>query len=390
MSDPIPIREYTSSEVTLDPPDRAHILDLVKESDSNERRLFEAVTPTTKEDTFVLKPGPFVGRIGLPSGRSIDIASRFPFKDTLELIRLSGYLPTRTDSFVVPSDTAPLLIDVLATSFLREVDRLVSFGLAKAYRRKRFERPPYPGRPDITRHISRFAARPDKLVTSASRITHDIDANQVLAKALDVLGRIRLTSGLSRDVARQLPSFARVGRPPIHPNSISRIPLDRLTFRYRDALGLAELILRGQSLGPRNSSKRGASIAFNMTKVWERAVEHWVRDSWDDAYEVSSQHRFDVTSSHPGYADVVVREDGRPVALYEAKYKVFDKKPDSDDIYQMVTYCIRLGLTEATLVYPAPAPQQKYEINDITVRTIGIDISNPDAEKAAFRTFSGV
>ena len=222
-------------------------------------------------------------------------------------------------------------------------------------------------------------------MTSASRITHDIDPNQVLARALDVLSRIRLASGLSRGVAYQLPSFARVGRPPVHPDSISRIPLDRLTVRYRDALSLAELILRGQSLGPRSNSNRGASIAFDMTKVWERAVERWVRDSWDDAFEVTSQYSFDVTrnGTHRGYADVLVLEDDRPVALYDAKYKELSDKPSSGDIYQMVTYCLRLGLTEATLVYPAPAPQMKYEIDNITVRTMGIDISNPELELAS-------
>lgn len=379
MSDPIRLREYRSSEVELEPRDRNHLLDLVHGSESDEKRLFESITPTKKPNTFVLRPGPFVGRIGLPSGRSIDISSRFPFRDTLELIRLSGSLPTRTDRLIVPSDTTPFLIDVLATSYLREVDRLVSFGLSKGYRRKRFERPPHPGRPDITRHISRFAARPDKLVTNASRITHDIDPNQVLARALDVLSRVVLRSDLLRDVAYQLPSFARVGRPPIHPDSISRIPLDRLTARYRDALGLAELILRGQSLGPRSDSTGGASIAFDMTKVWERAVERWVRDQWDEFFTVERQYGFDVTrsGSHRAYADVLVLDDDRPVALYDAKYKGLYDKPTSPDIYQMVTYCSKLRLSEATLVYPAPAPELEFEVNDITVRTIGIDITSP-------------
>ena len=49
------------------------------------------------------------------------------------------------------------------------------------------------------------------------------------------------------------------------------------------------------------------------------------------------------------YPDAVVRENGTPIAVVDAKYKLAAAE---QDVYQVITYCHALGLSTAFLVHP--------------------------------------
>jgi 5-methylcytosine-specific restriction endonuclease McrBC regulatory subunit McrC len=367
--------EYSTVQAPLATQDLDYLLDLVAASgQDDEAKLLQAVTPTRQRGVYALRSGPYVGRLGLPSGGWIDFVSRFSFEDVLELIRRSARLPIRQDSLPVATEQADALVDVIAAAFLRETALIVGAGLAKGYADRRFEQPPYPGALDGRQHLSRFAARPDRLVTIASRLTRDIPVNQAVAAALEVLRRVPLRREVSAGVAGMALAFREVRRVPMSPGAVARIRLTALTKGYREALGLAELILRSQSLAPQGQAHAGASIVFFMPKVWETYVAQCVRDAWPDAFDVTSSFAFDLTPARglPAEADVVVRHGGDLVALYDAKYKWLEKAPARGDVYQMVTYCERLGLQEATLVYPGNAAARSLQVGNRQIHVLGI------------------
>jgi McrBC 5-methylcytosine restriction system component len=256
------------------------------------------VTPTKDRGVYELRSGPYVGRLGLPSGDWIDFVSRFAFDDVVELIRRSGRLPIRQDTLAAPVGQADALIDVIAAAFVRETARLVAAGLAKGYAKHHFEQPPYPGTIDAKQHLSRFAARPDRLVSLASRLTRDVLVNQALAAALEVLRRVPMSASVSAGVARLALAFREVRRVPISAEAVARIRLTALTKNYSDALALAELILRSQSLAIQETTYAGTSMVFSMPKVWERYVAQRVREAWPDTFEVTSPSAS--TSPRPG------------------------------------------------------------------------------------------
>ncbi len=384
----VALTEYRWQRVELRGDDLDYLLDLVKGTGvEGEPRVLEGITPTTDPGVYELRAGPYVGRLGLPSGRYLDIHSRFPFADVIQLIAESGRLPYRVDRLPTPMGTEPFVIDVLVAAFCREVDRLVSAGLAKGYQQQRFDRPPYPGQVDINRHLSRFAARPDRLTTRAKRITHDIEVNRALALALDVLVRLSLAEELQREVVSLGSSFVRVGRTPMSPASVAAIPLNRLTQRYEAALGLAELILGGQLIAPREQQLSGASVLFNMPKVWESYVAKRIERRWGDAFRVAAPYPFDLSNQGElrSEADVTVwDEDERLVALYDAKYKRVEHAPSTSDVYQMVTYCTRLGIDEATLVYPGAGEHRSYQIGEVAIHVEGLPVAaRAKADEAA-------
>jgi 5-methylcytosine-specific restriction endonuclease McrBC regulatory subunit McrC len=353
----IELVEYQTTRVELVEADLNHLLDLVKagttKENDNHPRLIESLTPTRSKGVYEIRNGPFVGRLGLPSGRSLDLVSRFDFADVIELIRRAARLPIRQDALRIPTDPADTLIDIVATALAREVERVIGHGLSKGYVSRRYERPPYPGALDVQRHIAQFGGRPDRLITVAHRLTRDVPVNRVLYAALEVLRRVRLSAGPTRHIAHLAPAFREVRLVPVSGDDVARLDLTLLTKRYADALALAEVVLRSQSLAPRLASKVGASVLFSMPKIWEQYVAQQVRATWPEQFDVVAGYAFDLARNGqlPSEADVVVLKDGSVVALYDAKYKWLDKAPSRGDVYQMVTYCERLELSEATLVY---------------------------------------
>ena len=366
--------EYEATRVRLQDRDLDFLLDLVsaKEEDGGPK-LLESITPTRESQVYLLRSGPFVGRVGLPGGDFLELRSRFPFSDVLELIRLSARRPVRIDTLPVPSDPGRSLVDVIATAFAREVERLAGGGLAKGYVRRRFENPPYPGSIDVGRHLGRFAARPDRLCTKARRITRDIDLNQILLVALEALRRSPLSPELGPRLDRLAPVFAEVSWTAVSAERVSRLELSGPRARYREALGLAEVILRSASLSPIEAGLSGAGVVYSMPKVWERYVERCVREAWPDRFEVEGSYGFDLTSTLRAEADVVVRDGDSIVALYDAKYKWIDRAPARADVYQMVTYCERLGLPEATLVYPGEPGRRTLVVGGRSIHTVGLE-----------------
>jgi 5-methylcytosine-specific restriction enzyme subunit McrC len=268
---------------------------------------------------------------------------------------------------------ATFLIDLIASVFAREVERLIGHGLAKGFVDRRFLEPPFPGRIDVAYHLGRLAARPDRMVTVARRITLDILINQVLAYALEILRRVPLSDDVSVRVARLGPSFRRVSHRPVAADEVARTRLTKLSARYADALALAELILRSQEIAPRGAGLSGGSILFNMPKVWENYVIRWVQSEWP-THTVQQAYGFNLTSDGKLRAetDAVVWDSGELVALYDAKYKFPDKAPSRDDVYQMVTYCERLGLAKATLVYPASVKPRTVTVTGKSISVLGI------------------
>jgi 5-methylcytosine-specific restriction endonuclease McrBC regulatory subunit McrC len=199
-------------------------------------------------------------------------------------------------------------------------------------------------------------------------------------RALDLLLRVPTEGAVRAGLHRLAASFCGVARVPIAPSDIGRIPLTALTTRYADALGLAEIILRGQDLVPIGEGQSASSIVFSMPKVWEGFVEAWVR-SRHAAETVEAQRDFALSddAARRARADVAVVGKGRITAVYDAKYKSMEGAPAAGDLYQMVTYCAKLGLHAATLVYPSAAAARSISVAGRTITAMGLWPSAQDA-----------
>ena len=77
------------------------------------------------------------------------------------------------------------------------------------------------------------------------------------------------------------------------------------------------------------------------------------------------------------YPDLLLRRDGHDAAVADAKYKEPDNGQPVDDLYQMLAYCVTLGLPAGLLIYggPHPLPHQIVRRAGIRIELTGIDLS---------------
>lgn len=180
------VREYGQTQIRCDHDDVEFLLRMVRggTSESVDARVLQSLTPTTTPDLYTLTAGPYVGRLALPSGTTLDFLPRFSFLDTLEVIRVAHRLPARIEDRGVDADEGRFLIDMLAQAYSREMTRIAARGLLKNYTDMRHHRPPYPGRLDAAEHLRLFAGRPDRLITRSHRLSVNVPENQLLARRL--------------------------------------------------------------------------------------------------------------------------------------------------------------------------------------------------------------
>ena len=83
--------------------------------------------------------------------------------------------------------------------------------------------------------------------------------------------------------------------------------------------------------------------------------------------------------------DLVFYNGREPIAVADTKYKLLDEhgKFSNADVYQLVTYCLRLGLRTGHLIYAAGQPHSEpYDIVGTNIRLVihSIDLSRTVAE----------
>ncbi|RBQ05648.1 hypothetical protein DQE82_25340 [Micromonospora sp. LHW51205] len=388
------LREYKVSRVALTEREAGELGRLTRGSAArrDEPRIIQQILPSGEPGLYDVQPGPYVGRFTLGSLRTVDIASRFPFADLRELLQLATRPPVLLRDTAAAGSAGRGLVDLIATAFARETERLVGFGLAKEYQARTFTRSPYPGSPDVTTHLAKYLGRPDRLVTKAKRLTQDIQLNQTIAAAHRVLLQQhypdQALSARLRALSPCLASISQVADP-------QRLMQRRPTFipsRYQNAYALALLVLAGQTVLPTAAGASGVTVLFNMTKVWETYVGHWLANQLPAGHRISAQHPVALTDDPQpmtAYADfVILDEQHKPVAVYDAKYRHWQAKPKADELYQLSTYARRLHVQRAALLYPGHEGQGSHvTVGDLWIATIGVPVLS--SALAAAQTHGG-
>ncbi len=99
-----------------------------------------------------------------------------------------------------------------------------------------------------------------------------------------------------------------------------------------------------------------------MNALFERFVEHIVRDEAQRAgWELTSHASQDLTVKIPIQPDLVLSRRGEDFAAADSKYKDLDPgKWSHADLYQLLAYCVSLGLPAGLLIYASNRPLERH------------------------------
>lgn len=343
------------------------------------------VLPTTDDDVWRVTA---VQRVGVArlAGHEERITSKLPI---VRLFFLLGYAHGRRvwRDEDVDLDTDHDVLAAVARAFIRQLGAAVSKGLLQGYRSVRESAPVVRGRIDFNEQLKRRTGIPAPIEIRYDELTIDIDENRMFVTAINRLLRLTQLDHESRRLLKRLETmFLGVA---LVPRGIPAraVHFDRRNEHYRPAYELAALIVRDSSLEHRHGNVVASGFLVNVAELFEDFVSAAMKEALEiHGGVVAAQLRshLDASTRLAIRPDIAWSRHQNVVAIMDAKYKA--EKPSGyphADVYQMLAYCTRFGLSDGHLIYAAGEEEPTvHEIVGSTVRVhchaLNLDRSQQD------------
>jgi 5-methylcytosine-specific restriction enzyme subunit McrC len=316
------------------------------------------------------------GKVGAARVSDLEVYVR-PKVGIARLLFLVGYSQQGAawQPETVPVAEAADLVAAVAQALWRQAERAVHQGLLPGYLVVEESSQVLRGRLRESEQLHRHHGLPLPLEIRHDEFTVDIPENRILRAACERMLTVpRVDAESQRMLRRLLRDFADV-TPLSRGDPIPAWRPTRLNIRYHAALRLAELVLRATSAEHDRGGVAVTGFLLDMPRLFEDFVTVALREAIAPAYggRVADQDRnhFDEARRVALLPDIVWKIRGTPVAVIDAKYKA--EKPagyPNADLYQLLAYCIILGLRNGHLVYAKGNEEPARHV----VRRSGIEI----------------
>jgi len=260
--------------------------------------------------------------------------------------------------------------------FERETQRALARRPPHGYRTEDQSLPVVRGRIRLVdQALRRFGALTPIEVT-VDEWTLDTDDNRRLRAATHVLLGLPGVPKRTADGLRRVDRMLTGVRPPPGGARLPPWTATRLNADLHRLLHLTDLVLAGVSVEHRSGDVVAHCFALNMAWVFETLVAQILDEQWrrhgpgqllkQRPYSLDRDARLTIRP------DLVVADGAWILAVADTKYKLLDDTgafPNAD-AYQLVTYCLRLGLPVGHLIYAGDASDQSFSYD-----IVGADVS---------------
>ncbi len=311
----------------------------------------------TSDGKIQIRTGSHVGIITLPSGTQIEVSPKESVTRLLWLLQYAFDTPVDSMEFETDFATASSFFDAIGILFWNELRAVLDRGLHRGYVHTQAVEEQVRGRINVQRQLQRPNPKPTDFAVDYDEFTTDTLLNQaVLAGAralIRLVGDADLTGRLRHEKQR-LRQFT--SPTPVSVEEVTRIELSRLNNHYEMLLELTRTVLSREFFEDITAGEnRALSLFINMNDIFERVVERSFQAAAAElgGLEVEGQASIENIVEGPHAVsmrpDVVVRRDGVPVTVVDAKWKT--GSASSGDVYQLTSYILALE-TCGALVYP--------------------------------------
>lgn len=258
------------------------------------------------------------------------------------------------------------LLEILIRIFCGKLVDAVRHGMPRHYILHEDDLPALRGRMDVTRQFSVLAAKPQTLACRFDALSPDITLNQVMKAVVQRLSRLSQAEDNQRHLRELGFVYADIAEVPAEALRWDRIVLDRSNSRWRELVNWARLLLGSRFQETSAGPMEGYALLFEMNVLFEAYVARLMRRALSMApYHVSAQggHAHCLFEGDRGRfrtkPDIIVRKDGRPVAIVDTKWKRIASRIDDPkqgvsqaDVYQLMAYSRLYDCARVALLYP--------------------------------------
>lgn len=365
------LTEWSPQPVQLTNPELARLLSVPN---------IVTLTPSEpRSGIYSLRPGSVVGTLVWPELRVL-IKPKVNLENVFFLLGFRGGLAAWSPE-AFPFEGEWDFLRAIAWAFRAEMERALRYGLSRSYEEKSEVRAGFRGRLDAARQITNWQDRPFPAECRFVEYGEDNQLNRVLRAAND---RLLAAGGLSVDLVRSLRriggELAMVDKVYFPPSQVPEVTFTRLNAQWEPAFRLARLILTGETLRDETGTAVGTAFTVDMNALFEKFVEEVVADeAWRAGLQLEPQFRVCLTERVMMRPDLVLLRSGRPLAVADAKYVELDQGWPNANVYQLLAYCVALGLPRGLLIY---ASQRQPEVQRVResgteLEVVGVDMSKP-------------
>jgi 5-methylcytosine-specific restriction enzyme subunit McrC len=296
-------------------------------------------------------------KVGVTAGNDWEVRVH-PRIEVSQLYFLLGYSFDPNGWRDQPADFSPAhdLFEAIANGFAWHATRAIEQGVLRGYVEVEERLPGIRGRVRFANQISRSSALPLPVEVSYDDYTTDILENRILKSAAHALLRFPRVPALARRRLLQLRAGLDEVKLLERPREL-QVPLaTRLNERYRPALRLAELILRGRSLHGSAGASTSTGFVFDMNKIFEDFLSTALSEALQPHggyVRTQAIAPLDLAGGVSIKPDLLWCAGGVPRAVIDAKHKELTDAgmPKAGDAYQMLAYCTALKMPRGYLVY---------------------------------------
>jgi 5-methylcytosine-specific restriction enzyme subunit McrC len=351
---------------------------------ANHRGRFE-VMPIAWPREYRLTALGVVGILQLPHA-TLSIRPKLSAANMALLIDMAEPPPDWSSHSAVDADR---LIGLLACWFARLFAERADSGLPRDYVERRERSQHLRGRLDVGRQLAAGPGLKDRLHCRFEEFTIDTSANRLSrAVAQALLSRSDVSEPIKSAIRAALGAFDEVSTEPISPELCAAAqPRSGAAADDQRLVDVSRLVASG--LGFDVGRSAGPSFLLDLEEIWERYVTASIARAFADRSEVSV-HAQPILSigrdsdQQPPLRlrpDVVIRLDGKPRFVVDAKWKRLDASPPTDDVHQALAYAAALGASKAALVYPGGGSRRRaYTTAGPRLNVLSLRVTGPAAQ----------
>lgn len=315
------------------------------------------VTATPEGEGWRVAAGQWIGAVRC-GDLDVRVAPKVGAIKVLELLaRAMGVRGLRVDPTQISFSDDTDLSAVLAVLFEREARLALALGPQRGYRSEEQSLPVVRGRIRLVDQALRRYGMVTPIEVIVDEWTFDTDDNRRLLAAtqllLDLPGIPPSTIHGLRHVER---TFVGVNLP-ASGAVLAQWRATRLNAHLHKLLGLSDLALGGSSVEYRVGNVVASGFALNMSWVFEVLVARLLSELCmthgathlilQESVQLDKGNRLTIRP------DLILAHGSDVVAVADTKYKVLNDSgafPNAD-AYQLITYCLRFGLSTGHLIY---------------------------------------
>lgn len=274
-------------------------------------------------------------------------------------------------------------LDLLAMAFVDAVESACNDQLIHSYKVKEISAPTVKGRLNIRRQISTSVQRPHLIECDVDQLDANNPYNDLLCWAIKYLYRSvespRLRQKIN-ELSIRIPGKAN----PFLAQRYSEIIPPPQYRNWEPALKICSIIYKGLNLNNQTGQYAGYSFLFNMEKLFESFVENLLarsvrnieKKTLVNKRQYSSLYAKPQGDNNPFFSkpDNLLMDGDSSVLVVDAKYKRLsdtlgerDRKPQSQDVYELVAAMTAHGCKKSLLVYPKVAGNELLTDGELAV-----------------------